>query len=131
MQSVSTTLTIANSQNGVPFYAVPWTPSSQKIALTQDTSTALAIPQGMNAAILYYSAGSTVMVKQDVIGVPLTAPTGSFTATTAKINPPSLILDATNSNGDKLYLYFLSPNPNDWLIVGFYDYLGYYNTGIA
>jgi len=70
------------------------------------------------------------MVKQDLIGVPLTAPTSSFTLTSAKINPPSLIVDATDSNGNKLYLYFLSPNPSDWVIVGFYNYVGF-DVGIA
>ena len=127
MQSVSTNLTIASSQNGIPFYAVPWTPLSKVIALTQDTNASLEIPAGVNAAILYYSAGATVMVKQDLISMPLSAPTGSFVNTTAKINPPSLIVDRVDNNGEKLYLYFLSPNSNDWLIVGFYNYLGYFD----
>ncbi len=128
MQSVSTNLTLAKSQNGLTFYAVPWT-SSVKVALTQNTDTAVAIPSGMNAAIVYYSAGSTVMVSQGLVGAALTAPTSSFTATTAKINPPSLILDSVDSDGTALYIHCFSPNSSDWVIIGFYNYLGYFDVG--
>lgn len=129
MQSVSTKLTMAKCQNGITFYATPWFPVSKEIALTQNTDVALLIPSGINSAIFYYSAGATVKISQGLIGDTLSAPTGSFTTTLAKINPPSAILDAKDSRGNQLYLHFFSQNPNDWVIVGFSNYLGYFDVG--
>lgn len=129
MQSVSTKLTIAKSQNGITFYAVPWFPEGQEIALTQNTDAAIAIPDGINAAIMYYSAGATVKVSQGLVGDTLSAPTGSFTASSAKINPPTLILDSKDFDGNQLYLHFFSPNPSDWVIIGFCNYLNYFDVG--
>jgi hypothetical protein len=129
MQSVSTKLTIASTQNGIPFYAIPWFPTGQQIALTQDTDAKIAIPDGINAAILYYSAGATVKVSQGLTSATLSAPTNSFTTSSAKINPPAVILDSKDANGNQLYLHFFSPNPNDWVIVGFCNYLNYFDVG--
>lgn len=128
MQSVSSQLTIAKSQNGITFYAVPWFPTGQEITLTQNTDSPIAIPDGINAAILYYSAGATVKVSQDLLGNTLSAPTSSFTTSSAKINPPSVILDAKDAQGNALYLHFFSPNPSDWVIIGFCNYLGYFDV---
>ena len=129
MQSTSTKLTLAKSQNGLTFYAVPWFPGGQEITLTQDTDAAIAIPDGINAAIMYYSAGATVKVSQGLVGDTLAAPTASFTASAAKINPPSIILDAKDFDGNQLYLHLFSPNPSDWVIVGFCAYLDYFDVG--
>ena len=129
MQSVSTKLTLAKSQNGITFYAVPWFPAGQEIALTQDTDAAIAIPDGINAAILYYSAGATVKVSQGLVGDTLSAPTSSFTASSAKINPPAIILDPKDANGNQLYLHLYTPNASDWVIIGFCNYLDYFDVG--
>jgi hypothetical protein len=129
MQSVSDKLTIAKSQNGITFYGTPWFPHSQEIALTQNTDVAIAIPEEFNAAILYYSAGATVKVSQGLVGDTLSAPSSSFTQTLAKINPPTVMLDTKDNQGNALYLHFFSPNPSDWVIIGFCNYLGYFDVG--
>lgn len=129
MQSVSEKLTLAKSVNGITFYAVPWFPGGQWIALPGNTDKAIAIPSGINAAIMYYSAGSTVAVSQGLVGDALSAPTSSFTSTTAKINPPTLILDSKDAEGNQLYLHLFSPNSTDWVVVGFCNYLNYFDVG--
>lgn len=120
MHSVSTNLVITKSQNQIAVYGLPFSPLSYQIALTANTDSSLAIPSGMDVAIFSYSAGATVSVTQDLIGNSNTLPTGSFTQTSARINPPVCEVTTKDDDGNQLYLHMISPNPNDLVIVSFY-----------
>lgn len=120
MHSVSTNLVITKAQNQIAVYGLPFSPQSYQIALTANTDAAVAIPSGLNVAIFSYSAGATVSVNQGLVGDVNTLPTGSFTQTTARINPPVCSVTPFDDEGNQLYLHLISPNPNDFVIVGFY-----------
>lgn len=120
MQSISTNLVIVKSQNQIPVWGLPFSPLSYSVALTANTDKTIQIPSGMNTAIFHYSAGATVVVMEGLIGATNAAPTGTVTQTIQRINPPVCQVVPMDDSGNDFYLHLLSPNPNDWLIVGFY-----------
>ncbi len=128
MQSVSLNLTLAKSQNGLTFYATPFSPSTYWVALPDSTDIAIAIPLGVDSAIVYYSAGATVAISQGLVGDTLSAPTATPALELVKINPPTLMVSPLDDDGNSLYLHLFSPNSGDWAAVAFFNSLGYFNT---
>jgi len=120
MQSLSTNLVVTKSQNSIAVYGIPFSPLSYSVALSANTDVAIPIPYGMDTAIFSYSAGATVVVLEGLVGATNAVPTGTPTQTTQRINPPVCAVDPVDSNGNPLYLHLISPNPNDWVMVGFY-----------
>lgn len=121
MQSLSTDLVVSKAQNQVPVWGIPFSPASYIVALAQNTDTTIQIPFGLDVAIFHYSAGSTVIVKQGLIGDTISAPNSTPALTSARINPMTAAVSATDDSGATYYLHLFSPNTNDWVSVSFYS----------
>jgi hypothetical protein len=120
MQSININLTLGKSLNGLVYYAPPFPSIGKWIALPQSTDVALAIPGEVNGAIFSFSAGATVAIAIGPVGQTISAPSSSFTQTYARINAPSAQIQQYDDNNIQQYLHFFSPNPSDWVQVGFY-----------
>lgn len=120
MISISNNLILLKSQNGLTFYGFAFPENGGWVALTQNTDLAIQIPRNVNCAIFSYSAGATVAVAPGTLSQTLSAPSGSFTQSFVRINPPACGVDTFDGSGAQLYLHCFSPNESDWLQVGFY-----------
>lgn len=116
----STNLVVSKSQNQIAVYGLPFSPLSYSIALTANTDAKVQVPLEMDVAVMSYSSGATVIVLEGVTGATNSAPSGTFSQTTQRINPPVCAVSPKDGSGNSLYLHLLSPNPNDWVIVSFY-----------
>lgn len=120
MISINTKLIVAKSYNGVAVYGYPFASQGGEIALPQSTDVPIPIPIGFNNAVFSYSAGATIKVSIGTISQTISAPTSTFTQAYSRINPPDAIVDWKDDFGNALYLHLFSPNPGDWIQIGFY-----------
>lgn len=108
---ISKNLNVAKSINGVPFWAIPFSPVSYEVRLVADTEQTLVVPDDVDVAVFSYSTGSSVKVQEG--GASITLPGLSFTPTTSCMMPSSRYVEPGQT------LRFISPTP-DIVNVSFY-----------
>jgi hypothetical protein len=77
-------LKITKDNSGTPTWGIDFAETGSIINLAAAGSATLTVPNTANVALIQVQPGATVLISNSAAP---TAPTGSFTATTAQINP--------------------------------------------